>query len=118
MKYKFTGWVEKIGELGKYDREIIIREKEERNADYQNYITFTVKAKMDDKVEGLAPNTKVEIEFFLNGIMGVSKTTNKPYNINRLTLAGITVLDASCAEPVASAEPSNEPSADPETLPF
>lgn len=94
MKIKFTGWVEKVGELGSYDRELIVREKDTvAEGEYNNYITFTVRAKNDDKVATLAKNAKVEVDFFLTGMMGVSKKTNKPYNINRLILADVRVLE-------------------------
>lgn len=104
MKIKFTGWVEKVGELGSYDRELIVREKDTvAEGEYNNYITFTVKAKNDDKVATLAKNAKVEVDFFLTGMMGVSKKTNKPYNINRLILADVRVL-----EEARSDEPEDE----------
>lgn len=94
MKIKFTGWVEKVGELGSYDRELIVREKDTvAEGEYNNYITFTVRAKNDDKVATLAKDAKVEVDFFLTGMMGVSKKTNKPYNINRLILADVRVLE-------------------------
>lgn len=104
MKIKFTGWVEKVGEFGSYDRELIVREKDTiADGEYNNYITFTVKAKNDDKVATLAKNAKVEVDFFLTGMMGVSKKTNRPYNINRLILADVRVL-----EEARSDEPENE----------
>lgn len=109
MKIKFTGWVEKVGELGSYDRELIVREKDTvADGEYNNYITFTVRAKNDDKVATLVKDTKVEVDFFLSGMMGVSKKTNKPYNINRLVLADVKVLeeakrDEAEEEPVPSA---------------
>lgn len=105
MKIKFTGWVEKVGELGSYDRELIVREKDTvADGEYNNYITFTVRAKNDDKVATLAKNTKVEVDFFLSGMMGVSKKTNKPYNINRLVLADVKVLEEAKKD-----EPEEEP---------
>jgi len=107
MKIKFTGWVEKVGELGSYDRELIVREKDTvAEGEYNNYITFTVRAKNDDKVATLAKNAKVEVDFFLTGMMGVSKKTNKPYNINRLVLADVRVLQE--APSYSDEEPSSD----------
>ena len=94
MKYEFTGWVEKVFPAGKYDREIIVRDKRSTTEEHISFITFNVRSKNDAEVENLQPDTKVKIEFFLNGVMGVSKATNKPYHINKLTLNKIEILEA------------------------
>ena len=93
MKYEFTGWVEKVFPAGKYDREIIVRDKQSTTEEYISFITFNVRSKNDAEVENLQIDTKVKIEFFLNGVMGVSNVSNKPYHINKLTLNKIEVLE-------------------------
>ena len=115
MKYEFTGWVEKVFPAGKYDREIIVRDKRSTTEEHISFITFNVRSKNDAEVENLQPDTKVKIEFFLNGIMGVSKATNKPYHINKLTLNKIEVLESASIE---EEPPAEEPTADDTSLPF
>ena len=115
MKYEFTGWVEKVFPAGKYDREIIVRDKQSTTEEHISFITFNVRSKNDAEVENLQTDTKVKIEFFLNGIMGVSKATNKPYHINKLTLNKIEVLESAAIE---EEPPAEEPAADDSSLPF
>ena len=115
MKYEFTGWIEKVFPAGKYDREIIVRDKRSTTEEHISFITFNVRSKNDAEVENLQPDTKVKIEFFLNGIMGVSKATNKPYHINKLTLNKIEVLESASIE---EEPPAEEPAADDSSLPF
>ena len=115
MKYEFTGWVEKVFPAGKYDREIIVRDKRSTTEEHISFITFNVRSKNDAEVENLQPDTKVKIEFFLNGIMGVSKVSNKPYHINKLTLNKIEVLESASIE---EEPPAEEPASDDSSLPF
>lgn len=115
MKYEFTGWVEKVFPAGKFDREIILRDKQSETEDHVSFITFNVRSKNDAEVENLTKNSKVKIEFFLNGVMGVSKATNKPYHINKLTLNKIEVLESASIE---EEPPYEEPAADDTSLPF
>ena len=115
MKYEFTGWVEKVFPAGKYDREIIVRDKQSTTEEHISFITFNIRSKNDVEVENLQPDTKVKIEFFLNGVMGVSKATNKPYHINKLTLNKIEVLESAA---IVEEPQSEAPAADDSSLPF
>ena len=115
MKYEFTGWVEKVFPAGKYDREIIVRDKQSTTEEHISFITFNVRSKNDAEVENLQIDTKVKIEFFLNGVMGVSKVSNKPYHINKLTLNKIEVLESAA---IVEETQSEEPAADDSSLPF
>ena len=116
MKYEFTGWIEKVFPAGKSDREIIVRDKRRTTEEQISIITFNVRSTNDAEVENLQPDTKVKIEFFLNGVMGVSKVSNKPYHINKLTLNKIEVLENAAIE---KEPPVEEPAAcDDESLPF
>ena len=109
MKYEFTGWVEKVFPAGKYDREIIVRDKRSTTEEHISFITFNVRSKNDAEVENLQTDTKVKIEFFLNGVMGVSKVSNKPYHINKLTLNKIEVLEApTSADPYHAPVPNDD----------
>lgn len=97
----FTGWVEKIPEVGQYDREIVVRnwkdEKTKNNLkDLPSALTFKVGSQsayyqmIDDLVEG----DHVVIQFYLMGKSGISKA-GKYYHINELRIAknkGIEVL--------------------------
>ena len=115
MKYEFTGWVEKVFPAGKYDREIIVRDKQSTTEEHISFITFNVRSKNDVEVENLQTDTKVKIEFFLNGVMGVSKVSNKPYHINKLTLNKIEILESAA---IVEETQSKEPAADDSSLPF
>lgn len=116
MKYEFTGWIEKVFPAGKYDREIIVRDKQSTTEEHISFITFNVRSKNDAEVENLQTDTKVKIEFFLNGVMGVSKASNKSYHINKLTLNKIEVLESAA---IKEEPPAEEPAAgDDESLPF
>ena len=121
MKYEFTGWVEKVFPAGKYDREIIVRDKQSTTEEHISFITFNVRSKNDVEVENLQPDTKVKIEFFLNGVMGVSKVSNKPYHINKLTLNKIEVLEVPTSTVPSPAPAPNDDVGEPQnddSLPF
>ena len=121
MKYEFTGWVEKVFPVGKYDREIIVRDKQSTTEEHISFITFNVRSKNDAEVENLQIDTKVKIEFFLNGVMGVSKVSNKPYHINKLTLNKIEILEAPTSAIPSPAPAPNDDVGEPQnddSLPF
>ena len=106
--------VQRVFPAGKYDREIIVRDKQSTTEEHISFITFNVRSKNDVEVENLQTDTKVKIEFFLNGVMGVSKVSNKPYHINKLTLNKIEVLEAPTSAIPSPAPAPNDDAGEPQ----
>lgn len=103
----FTGYIEYIGEAGDFDQQISVRnyrddaEAEKMKQDKQVFpvclmFTANVKNGCNAQLEGLHVGDKIVVEYYLHGVSGVSKKSNKYYCINKLNIAktkGITVIE-------------------------
>lgn len=96
QKYTFVGWIDKIGAVNKYGRDVYVRTlKDEVGEKFPQKIMFSVSVKNLDKIDETqhCKNAKVSIVFVPFLQQGVSKT-NKAYSINKMMLQSITLIEA------------------------
>lgn len=119
-KFEFSGFVEKVGEEDDYGREVILRDAKNPDEDKNpQFITFKLSSKNAGLFDGIGRDSEVKVEFYLNGIMGVSKKTNRPYNINKLNISKVEVVNLVKEEEPAE-EDDGEEASEPENsdIPF
>jgi len=120
-KFEFSGFVEKVGEEDKYGREVILRDAKDPAADKNpQFITFKLSAKNVGLFDGIGKDSEVKVEFYLNGVMGVSQKTNRPYNINKLNISKVEVVNLVKEEEEPAEEDGEEEASEPENsdIPF
>lgn len=103
--YEMEGWVHGIGAKEQYSWSIVVRDNEDANAPkekFPQFIGFKASSKKFNKIEGLALGDKIRVKFFINGLIGVSKKTGNPYQINNLMINDITVLQKAEADTQAT----------------
>ena len=94
------GHVESVDTSGNYENSFIVTDEKMPDTKFVNHVKFLVSSKKTELMDKFKIGDKVKVTFDVPGIAGESKKTGKPYQINKLMVSGMEVLES--AKPAES----------------
>lgn len=98
LKGEFTGHVESVDTSNGYDSKFTLNDDNIAGVKFHSHIGFCVstkKAELTEMCHTLKIGDKVKVDFYVTGMSGVSKKSGKPYQINKLMVVRMDVLERS-----------------------
>ena len=89
-----VGHVESVDTSGQYDNSFILTDEHLPDTKFVNHVKFLVSSKKTELMDTFKVGDKVKVTFYVTGVEGESKKTGKPYQINKLMVGGIEVLES------------------------
>lgn len=112
LKCEFIGHVEGVDTSNGYDSKFTLNDDKIEGVKFHSHIGFCVSTKKADLTEmchTLKIGDKVKVEFYVTGMSGVSKKSGKPYQINKLMVAKMNVLERSTGVQSEMPDDDSEP---------
>ena len=88
------GHVELVDTSGNYENSFIVTDEKMPDTKFVNHVKFLVSSKKTELIDKFKIGDKVKVTFYVTGIEGESKKTGKPYQINKLMVSEIVVLES------------------------
>ena len=88
------GHVESVDTSGNYENSFVVTDEKMPDTKFVNHVKFLVSSKKTELMDKFKIGDKVKVTFYVTGIEGESKKTGKPYQINKLMVSGIEVLES------------------------
>lgn len=114
VKATMVGHVESVDTSGQYDNSFILTDEHLPDTKFVNHVKFLVSSKKTELMDTFKVGDKVKVTFYVTGVEGESKKTGKPYQINKLMVGEIVVLES--AKPTESQDSQDD--ADDSDIPF
>ena len=92
------GHVESVDTSGNYENSFIVTDEKMPDTKFVNHVKFLVSSKKTELMDKFKIGDKVKVTFYVTGIAGESQKTGKPYQINKLMVSGIEVLESAKVE--------------------
>ena len=92
------GHVESVDTSGNYENSFIVTDEKMPDTKFVNHVKFLVSSKKTELMDKFKIGDKVKVTFYVTGIEGESKKTGKHYQINKLMVVGIEVLESAKVE--------------------
>ena len=108
------GHVELVDVSGNYENSFIVTDEKMPDTKFVNHVKFLVSSKKTELIDKFKIGDKVKVTFYVTGIEGESKKTGKPYQINKLMVSEIVVLES--ANPIENQ--NAQESEDDSNIPF
>ena len=109
-----VGHVESVDTSGQYDNSFILTDEHMPDTKFVNHVKFLVSSKKTELMNKFKIGDKVKVTFYVTGITGESQKTGKHYQINKLMVGEIDVI-----EPAKPIENQNaQESEDDSDIPF
>ena len=108
------GHVELVDVSGNYENSFIVTDEKMPDTKFVNHVKFLVSSKKTELMDKFKIGDKVKVTFYVTGIEGESKKTGKPYQINKLMVSEIVVLES--ANPIENQDAQDD--ADDSDIPF
>ena len=104
VKATIIGHVESIDTSGNYENSFVVSfvvtDEKMPGKKFVNHVKFLVSSKKTELMDTFKVGDKVKVTFYVTGVKGESKKTGKPYQINKLMVSEIVVLES--AKPTES----------------
>ena len=113
VKATMIGHVESVDTSGNYENSFIVTDEKMPDTKFVNHVKFIVSSKKTELMDKFKIGDKVKVTFYVTGIEGESKKTGKPYQINKLMVVGIEVLESAKV-----GQPRQESQEDDSDIPF
>ena len=94
VKATMIGHVELVDTSGNYENSFIVTDEKMPDTKFVNHVKFLVSSKKTELIDKFKIGDKVKVTFYVTGIEGESKKTGKPYQINKLMVSEIVVLES------------------------
>lgn len=94
VKATMVGHVESVDTSGQYDNSFILTDEHLPDTKFVNHVKFLVSSKKTELMDTFKVGDKVKVAFYVTGVEGESKKTGKPYQINKLMVCEIVVLES------------------------
>lgn len=104
VKAEMVGHVESIDTTGSFDNSFVLTDEKLPDTKFVNHVKFIVSSKKTQLIDTIKVGDKVKVTFFVTGIEGESKKTGKPYQINKLMVGDIAVLESTSSNNEEQAE--------------
>ena len=114
VKATMVGHVESVDTSGQYDNSFILTDEHLPDTKFVNHVKFLVSSKKTELMDTFKVGDKVKVTFYVTGVEGESKKTGKPYQINKLMVGEIEVLES--AKPTESQDSQDD--TDDSDIPF
>ena len=88
------GHVESVDTSRNYENSFVVTDEKMPDAKFVNHVKFIVSSKKTELMDKFKIGDKVKVTFYVTGIEGESKKTGKPYQINKLMVGEIVVLES------------------------
>ena len=88
------GHVESVDTSRSYENSFIVTDEKMPDTKFVNHINFLVSSKKTELMNKFKIGDKVKVTFYVTGISGESQKTGKPYQINKLMVSEIVVLES------------------------
>ena len=88
------GHVESVDTSGNYENSFVVTDEKMPDTKFVNHVKFLVSSKKTELMDTFKVGDKVKVTFYVTGVEGESKKTGKPYQINKLMVGGIEVLES------------------------
>ena len=88
------GHVESVDTSGNYENSFVVTDEKMPDTKIVNHIKFLVSSKKTELMDKFKIGDKVKVTFYVTGITGESQKTGKPYQINKLMVGDIVVLES------------------------
>ena len=106
VKASMVGHVESVDTSGQYDNSFILTDEHLPDTKFVNHVKFLVSSKKTELMDTFKVGDKVKVTFYVTGVEGESKKTGKPYQINKLMVGEIEVLES--AKPTESQDSQDD----------
>lgn len=106
VKATMVGHVESVDTSGQYDNSFILTDEHLPDTKFVNHVKFLVSSKKTELMDTFKVGDKVKVTFYVTGVEGESKKTGKPYQINKLMVGEIEVLES--AKPTESQDSQDD----------
>ena len=113
VKAIMVGHVESVDTSGNYENSFVVTDEGMPDTKFVNHVKFLVSSKKTELMDKFKIGDKVKVTFYVTGIEGESKKTGKPYQINKLMVSEIVVLESAKIE-----QPQQEAQEDDSDIPF
>ena len=100
VKATMIGHVESVDTSGNYENSFVVTDEGMPDTKFVNHVKFLVSSKKTELMDTFKVGDKVKVTFYVTGVEGESKKTGKPYQINKLMVGEIVVLES--AKPAES----------------
>lgn len=94
VKATMVGHVESVDTSGQFDNSFILTDEKMPDTKFVNHVKFLVSSKKTELMDTFKVGDKVKVTFYVTGIEGESKKTGKPYQMNKLMVGEIVVLES------------------------
>ena len=95
IKATMIGHVESIDTSGNYENALVVTDERIPETKFPNHIKFLVSSKKTELIDKIDVDDKIKVTFYVTGIAGESKKTGNPYQINKLMVSDIEVIEKS-----------------------
>lgn len=92
------GHVESVDTSGNYENSFVVTDEGMPDTKFVNHVKFLVSSKKTELMDTFKVGDKVKVTFYVTGVEGESKKTGKPYQINKLMVGEIVVLESAKVE--------------------
>ena len=114
VKATMIGHVESVDTSGNYENSFVVTDEKIPDTKFVNHIKFLVSSKKTELMDKFKIGDKVKVTFYVTGITGESQKTGKHYQINKLMVGEVDVI-----EPAKPIENQNaQESEDDSDIPF
>ena len=113
VKATMVGHVESVDTSGNYENSFVVTDEKIPDTKFVNHIKFLVSSKKTELMNKFKISDKVKVTFYVTGITGESQKTGKHYQINKLMVGEIDVLESAKVE-----QPQQEVQEDDSDIPF
>lgn len=100
------GHVESVDTSGNYENSFVVTDEKMPDTKFVNHVKFLVSSKRTELMDTFKVGDKVKVTFYVTGVEGESKKTGKPYQINKLMVGEIEVLES--AKPAESQDSQDD----------
>ena len=108
VKATMVGHVESVDTSGQYDNSFILTDEHLPDTKFVNHVKFLVSSKKTELMDTFKVGDKVKVTFYVTGVEGESKKTGKPYQINKLMVGEIDVLESAKVEQTQQEEQEDD----------
>ena len=106
VKATMVGHVESVDTSGNYENSFVVTDEKMPDTKFVNHIKFLVSSKKTELMNKFKIGDKVKVTFYVTGITGESQKTGKHYQINKLMVGEIEVLES--AKPTESQDTKDD----------
>lgn len=106
VKATMIGHVESVDTSGNYENSFVVTDEKMPYTKFVNHIKFLVSSKKTELMDKFKIGDKVKVTFYVTGIAGESQKTGNPYQINKLMVGEIEVLES--AKPTESQDSQDD----------